>query len=526
MPAVVAVMLLVAAVVPTAGSAASEGGRAQSDTDPQADGDPQLPADAQESDGEGSRRTEALQPGGLVAYVTSDARVWLGSGNQAPVVVGSNAAIGANGQSAVAVSPTGDGVAYVRADGALVLSEPDGSAEWVLRTDAALDVVGMAPVLSWDGTGKTLAYVAVGTDADVEEKATQPRSGTSGSFLAPLPAGPLGNVVRIVDVQGDLMSTSGDPSLRDAFGVATSLTDPVLVVQTRIPGTEDRYTLALAGGGAELAPTPFSADDPDFSPDGAFLVTTGPAKGQRELQRVDLSDLSTVAIARDDTICAPVVSPDSTRIAYGSGPDCSHLSVVSSLGGPAFDITPAESPDTASFGVAALGWSSDGRFVTFPRCTGTGAELSCDGTSWFLEPDTGRLLEGPEAVTVSPIRRALIQDIFLDFQMRGPIEASASFPISAETEGALTDVADTDLLEADITNGTAALSVQLTAAPNGFVTGTLTLDDPEAGVDRTFSVVARISLLGLRIVSLSGIWMSTSDMPFATGEFNMAIRRR
>ena len=135
-------------------------------------------------------------------------------------------------------------------------------------------------------------------------------------------------------------------------------------------------------------------------------------------------------------------------------------------------------------------------------------------------------MEGPEAVTVSPIRRALIQDIFLDFQMRGPIEASASFPISAETEGALTDVADTDLLEADITNGTAALSVQLTAAPNGFVTGTLTLDDPEAGVDRTFSVVARISLLGLRIVSLSGIWMSTSDMPFATGEFNMAIRRR
>ena len=169
MPAVVAVMLLVAAVVPTAGSAASEGGRAQSDTDPQADGDPQLPADAQESDGEGSRRTEALQPGGLVAYVTSDARVWLGSGNQAPVVVGSNAAIGANGQSAVAVSPTGDGVAYVRADGALVLSEPDGSAERVLRTDAALDVVGMAPVLSWDGTGKTLKVTATAEDGSVKQ---------------------------------------------------------------------------------------------------------------------------------------------------------------------------------------------------------------------------------------------------------------------------------------------------------------------------------------------------------------------
>lgn len=462
----------------------------------------------------------------MVAYISSDGNVWLGSGNQAPAQLGAGAALGANGQGAVSISPAGDAVAYVRDDAAVVLADPNGGPERVIATDAALDAVGGAPVLAWDGTGKTVAYVAVGTDADVQETTTQPRNDNANSFLTQLPTGTLGNVLRLVDTDGALLSSAGDPALRDIFGVATSLTDPVVMVQSRIPGTPDRYTLALAGAGTELAPTPVGADDPAFSPDGAFVVAVGPAKGRAEMIRADLSDLSRVVIARDDDICAPAVSPDSTRVVFGSGPDCSRLSVVSSSGGPTFDITPSESPDTASFGVAQLGWSSDGRFVTFPRCEGTGDELDCDGTSWFVEPDTGRVLEGPGAVTVAPIERALIQDIFLDFQMRGPLEASASFPISAEIQGALTETDSGEYLEAELTDGTVAMSVKFAAAENGFVTGTLTLDDPDSGVDRTFTVLARTSLLGLRIVSLSGIWMSTNDLPFATGEFNMAIRRR
>ncbi|MCZ7631120.1 MAG: hypothetical protein M5U19_19655 [Microthrixaceae bacterium] len=70
------------------------------------------------------------------------------------------------------------------------------------------------------------------------------------------------------------------------------------------------------------------------------------------------------------------------------------------------------------------------------------------------------------------------------------------------------------------------LDTRLTASEEGFVTGTITVDDPTAGVDRTFAVLGRVSLLGLRIVSMTGIWMSTSELPFATGEFTLAIRRR
>ncbi|MCZ7631122.1 MAG: hypothetical protein M5U19_19665 [Microthrixaceae bacterium] len=66
-----------------------------------------------------------------------------------------------------------------------------------------------------------------------------------------MPDGPLGNVLATVDVTSGKIQTAGDPSLRSVFGIATSLTDPLIVVQTAIPGSTDRYTLALAAAGAD-----------------------------------------------------------------------------------------------------------------------------------------------------------------------------------------------------------------------------------------------------------------------------------
>lgn len=467
------------------------------------------------------------EPRGAVAYVTSDRRVWLGTGNAEPVEVGALAGFGPNGQAAVAISPTGESVAYVRADGSLAVVGSDGTGMEVVATDVALDAIGGAPVLVWDGTGDHLSYVAEGTEDMVADSSTRPRSKAPGSNLAPLPDGPLGNVLATVNVNTLKVSTAGDPSLRSVIGVAGSLTDPVLVVQTAIPGTADRYTLALGvPGSSTFAPTPFSADDPDFSPGGGFMVASGPSKGIRELTRVDLATIAREVLTTDESICSPVISPDSTRIVYGGGPDCSRLKLVSAEGGKSFDITPLDAPDTASFGEAPLGWTSDGRFVTYPSCTSSADELDCAGPSVFLEPDSGRILDGPEAVTVAPVRNALIQDLWVDFVMGGPIEVSQSFPISADLEASLTDTESSEVLEATLNNGTAVLSIRLTASEEGFVTGTIGLDDPTAGVDRTFAVLGRTTLLGLRIVSMTGIWMSTTEMPFATGEFTLAIRRR
>ncbi|MCO5318748.1 MAG: hypothetical protein M9942_09955 [Microthrixaceae bacterium] len=518
-------VVLVAALSMVAGLVAAPGSLAQTSGGDDSGGDgtgTSVPAESQ-----GRSSTTQHEPRGAVAYVTADRRVWLGTGNGEPTEIGALAGFGPNGQAAVAISPTGESVAFVRADGSVAVVADDGSGLEVVATDAALEAVGGAPTLVWDGTGDHITYVAEGTPDQVADSSTRSRSRAPGSNLTQLPDGPLGNVLATVNVSTGKKELHGDPSLRSVFGIAGSLTDPVVVVQTEIPGTDDRYTLALAAPGSDdFAPTPFSVDDPDFSPGGGFVIASGPSKGVRELIRVDLATITRETLTTDESICAPVVSPDSTRIVYGGGEDCNRLMLVSAEGGRSFDITPANTPDTASFGEAALGWTSDGRFVTYPECTGTGEDLSCGGPSVFVEPDSGRVLDGPEAVTVSPIRRALIQDIWVDFTMGGPIEVSQSFPISAEIEGDLTETETSEVLEATLNNGTAVLDVRLTASEDGFITGTMAVDDPEAGVDRTFAVLARTTLLGLRIVSMTGMWMSTSEMPFATGEFTLALRRR
>jgi hypothetical protein len=415
----------------------------------------------------------------------------------------------------------------VRSDGALVQIETDGSEPDVLATDVALDTVGVEPIIGFNGTGDRISYVAVGTEEQVADASTRKRSSEPGTFLAPLPDGPLGNVLKVLDRRGTVLSVLGDPSLRSVVGVTWSPGDPLMAVETEIPGTNDRYTLSIAAdGGDGLTSTVLSVDEPDFAPDGTFVVASGPSKGLKELVRVELDNLERTNLVVDEQICDPTVSPDATRIVYGGGPDCSRLMLISASGGRAFDITPLDAPATASFGVAELGWTADGLFVTYPNCQTVAAAGVCGGPSQFLEPDTGRVLDGPEAVTVAPIVRPLIQDVYLDFVMRGPLDLSHSFLISAETQGELTETDDGGFLEATVSDGVTQVTFKMTANDNGFVTGTADVDDPEAGINRTFTLLGRANLLGARILRLSGIWMTTSDLPMATGEFVMAIRRR
>ncbi len=511
---------LIAAVLPGGAATAQE----DDGTDDGSEGEPGRGGGI-----EGGTREEgeSNQPEGQVAYVDADGQVWVGIGEATPAVVADSAALGPTGQGAVAIAPTADALAYARSDGALVLVTTEGGDPQVLATDVALDAVGVSPAISWNGTGDRVSYVAVGTEDQVADASTRGRTREEGSFLAPLPDGPLGNVLKVLNRSGALVSTIGDPSLRSIISVTWSPADPVMAVESGIPGTSDRYTLSVAAEGNDsLSPTTLSVDDPDFAPDGSFMIAVGPSKGLRELARIALDDLSRETLVVDERICGPKVSPDATRVVYGGGPDCSRLMLVSTSGGQPFDITPLDAADASSFGVAELGWTTDGRFVTYPNCLTVADQLSCSGPSKFIEPDTGRVLDGPDAVTVSPIDRPLIQDVFLDFVMRGPLDVSHSFLISAETQGALTRTDSGGFLEAVLLDGLTELTFKATAGDNGFVTGTVSIDDPEAGIDRTFTILGRANLFGVRILRLSGIWMSTSDLPMATGEFMMAIRRR
>lgn len=473
-------------------------------------------------------------PDGPVAYVDADGRVLLGDGAGEPVELASDAAIGASDLGAIALAPTGDVIAYVRADGALIaLPVPIGGVgapPTVLATDVALDAIGTGPTLVWDPTGSQVAYIAIGTEDMAEPRPAEPPplSSNIGVYRVDLPSGALGNVVKVVDRSGALVVRLGDPSTRSMVGIASSLSDDLLMLESVAPDTGKPYTLALATTGTdELTPTVLSADDPAFSPDGNFIVVVGPDKGGKELIRVATDTLARATLTSEGGICQPTVSPDSTRIVYGAGKDCDQLKVISSRGGAPVDITPPRRPGDTTFGVGALGWTQDGRHVTFADCRRTDGPVECGGTVTFLDPDRMAVTEGPSAPTVAPVVRPLLQSLQLDLVMSGPIEYSASYQVSADLEGELTELDEgTSRISAELVEGDQSLAIDLQVKEGAkFATGTLTVADPGAGIDRTFLVLATPSVIGVRVVSLTGIWISTDDLPVISGEFRLAVRR-
>ncbi len=200
--------------------------------------------------------------------------------------------------------------------------------------------------------------------------------------------------------------------------------------------------------------------------------------------------------------------------------------LVSSSGGRSFDITPLDAPDTSSFGIAELGWTTDGRFVTFPNCDSRGGQVSCSGPSNFIEPDTGRVLSGPNAVTVAPIAKTAHPGRVPGLRHAWPARAQPLVPHQRRDPGR----ADRDR-QRGVPGGHARRRTDRDDVPPDRGRERLRhrhgeVDDPESGINRTFTLLARGNLLGARILSASGIWMSINDLPFATGEFTMAIRRR
>ena len=471
----------------------------------------------------------ATTPSGEVAYVTADGKVLVGTGNAAPVQVADGAALGRGGQAAVAVSPNADVVAYVRANGELAMLPVGGGKATVLATDVSTASLGRAPSIAWNSTGDRISYLAIGTQAMVPPPSSTPTPLSQGAFRVPIPTGVLGNVVKVVDRNGAVISTIGDPSTRSMSGVTASPSDDVLVLDSVIPGTSKPYTLSLSSSSVgALDPTVFSADDATFSPDGRFVLAVGPDKGKDEIVRVSTDTLDRATLTSDDKICGPSVSPDGTRIVYAAGADCDRLMLISSKGGRAVDVTPKNAPKHVTYGVGDLGWTVEGRFITYATCTTGSGQADCGGPTNFLNPDSGHQFAGPEATTVAPIRRPLVQNIYFDIDFRGPLKFSHSFVIDAKIEGQLDRPTDSSgVLTARLTDGGTILDVKIQEVTGqNFVTGQMTITDPQGGIDRTFLVIGRINLVGIRVFSLSGMWLSTNDLPFATGEFNAAIRRR
>jgi hypothetical protein len=472
---------------------------------------------------------EAL-PTGRVAYVTAEGRVMVGIGAESPVELAGDAALGEADLGVISIAPTGDLVAYVREDGALVVVPVSGGESTVLATDVSLESVGIGSVISWDPTGSQIAYLATGTPEMARPRPqTPPPLSFEGVYRVPLPEGEIGDVVKVVDRTGAPIVTIGDPSTRSMVGVASSQSDDLMILESVAPDTGRPYTLALASSGSsEELPTVLSADDPSFSPDGNFVIAVGPDKGGQELVRIATDALDRTTLVSTDRICNPSVSPDSTRIVYGTGENCSQLHLISSRGGQPVDITPPARPGDASFAAGALGWTPEGRFVTFADCRATSGPVTCGGNVTFFDPDLRLVIEGPEATTVAPIRQPLLQELRLDIVMDGPIRYEATFPIDATTGGEITEIDDeSGMIDLTLAVDDRELRLELQAEEgSNFVTGQMTLVDLERGINRTFTLLGSTSVIGIRVVSVSGMWVSTEDLPFAAGEFRLAVRRR
>jgi hypothetical protein len=103
----------------------------------------------------------------------------------------------------VALSPTGDKVAWISAQGAVVARPLDGGPAVTLANDAVTTVVGRAPALAWNSDGTQVAYVAVGTKDMIEPRRPERGVSTEGAFPVPLPkSDTLGNVVKTVSIGG------------------------------------------------------------------------------------------------------------------------------------------------------------------------------------------------------------------------------------------------------------------------------------------------------------------------------------
>jgi hypothetical protein len=338
----------------------------------------------------------------------------------------------------------------------------------------------------------------------------------------------LGNVVEIVDRTGKQTSRIGDPSERNYIGIAASPVDDIIFLQSTIPGSPRRYTLVVGSfGAAAEVPTLFSLDHPVFGPDGTYFVGVGPAKGQQELIRVSTATLVRETLATSERICSPMPSPDGSRVVFGGGPRCDRLELVPSGGGQVIDVTPARTPDTASFDAGVLGWTEEGRYISSPACRLEAGRLACGGPSKFLDPDTSKLIDGPLASTVVPARVALVQSAYLDVDFRGPLSVQRSFVLDVATQATLTQVGEDGRITGRLSDNGAELDLDLKGAQNQpYVVGRATLKDPEAGVDRTFTILGKVSAVGLRVFGIAGIWMTTDEVPFASGKFNIAVRRR
>jgi len=445
-----------------------------------------------------------IGPPGRIAYATpaGDVVVAESDGSRARVI-GSGAVSNRAGLAPLAWSPVGDSVAYVRNDGALVLAPTDpGGVARVVATDAVVPSSAAENILSFDPTGVSIAYI---------------RTGPLGAPQAAL--------VRF-DGPASVVALT-DPRQRIPVEFAFSPLDPYLYLRSVDAETGREFSIAVAqpGGGTPFA-TPFTVDDPVFSPDGAYVYGVV-NKGLDQLVRVATASGAVDLLHEQDRICRPAPSPDAKTLVYAGGPTCSEIWTIKADGSRPKRIVESMGGDT-SFAVGNFSWSLDGRKVSHAACPTLGQTGTCAGAYLDITVSDGTVITRAPAGSVQREYRALVKAVKVKLDVTGPIAYSDRLLVSAKSGASLLDLQQgggANLKAVNERDPNRAFTVKLVVAPGSlFTSGTIRVQDP-SGFDQTFTVMGSVAVRSFRTVSMRGIYTTTGSMPFRSGRLNLTVYR-
>lgn len=463
---------------------------------------------------------------GQTAYVTpgGDVMVIDGDGGS-PRRIGTGAAANSAGLAPMAWrQPAADAVAYVRRDRALVVAPTNGDPPIVLANDAVVPADADESILSWDLSGSLIIYLAETRPGHVESRMISLSTAKAGE--------PAEN------------QAIGDAARRRVLAQTFSPLDPYIIQRTRDVDTGGELTLALVNpsSGSTIG-TPFSLDDPTFSPDGKFLfaVSHGPGKID-QLVRVSVVDPTTIELVADqEGICSPRVSPDARRIVFGGGADCDEVWVINADGTDPVRL--GENIDVdQSFAVGTFSWSADAATVSHPACVGSRDRSTCSGGYWDVPTDGGPAVQRARAGSVLREFRSLLRPIKATIEVLGPISYDGSMQVGAQSVGGklealaedgspATDVPKGGVADGavefkaiDEVNNARSFEMKLFhGADSSFLNGTVRIID--GGFDQTFNFFGRLAPRSYGFVKLRGIWMSTAQVPFKMGHLLVTLER-
>lgn len=448
---------------------------------------------------------------GRVAYVDPTGNVVVADTKGAnPVVVGHGAALNSAGLAPLAWSPVGSRVAYVRTDRSLVLADVLGGPEMIIATDAVVPAAPSETLLSFDPTGISVAYLAEG----------------AGGV-------PMGRLAVFDGPDKGTVKNLSDPNTRRALALQFSPLDPYLYIETGDIETGQNLAIGLTDPfNGSVFPTPLSADDPIFAPDGAFVYGVIGAKGRQQLLQIDTASGKTLVLAESERICNPTPSPSGTQLVYGAGATCESVHRVNSDGSKD-TVLVDRLPNTGSTVVGRFSWSVDGRTVSHADCRALEVSGICGGAYWDLSA-AGGTPPVPRAAVSSVLReqRALVKPLKVKIEMTGAIQYNDRLLVKTSGQGSsvgslLTGRRSTSIEATAVDERTTArrFEIKATAAPESrMIAGTIRIVDPN-GFDQTVTFWGGALVQSYRYAVVRAVWFDTTKMPLRSGRFDLVIYR-